>query len=84
MDNIARHPQSYIPGSLSIKRNVEGSHTGRFTLEGNFQVGDMVNTDHFQLIYEALEIAANSTDKIAPQFRAMCDELMQLTMDWDQ
>lgn len=84
MSNILRHEQSYIPGQLKITRNEPNSHSGKFTLEGNFMVGGNCDADHFQLIYEALVIAANSDDKFAPQFRAMLKEFMDLTADWDE
>lgn len=78
MTNVISHPIVYVPGSLMIER----SSDGRFTLTGNYQIGGTHPADHAQLIFEALEIAANSTDKFAPAFRAMCDEFMDLTLDW--
>ena len=83
MTDILNHPQAYIPGELEITRQ-DAAYSGRCTLAGNFNVSKNIATDHLQLIYEALEIAAHSDDKFAPQFRAMCDELMALTQDWDQ
>ena len=84
MSNILRHEQSYIPGQLKIMRNEPDSYSGKFTLEGNFTLGGNCDVDHLQLIYEALEIAANSGDKFTPQFRAMLKEFMELTVDWDE
>lgn len=81
MTDVLSHPMVYVRGSLIIKRQ-EPTTDGRFTLEGNFHVTKTMQADHFQLIYEALEIAAHSDDKFAPAFRAMCDELMDLTRDW--
>lgn len=71
-------PKRYIPGQLKITK----VNDDRFVLEGNYMVRGIA-TDHQQLIYEALEIAANSTDQYAPQFRAMCDEYLDLTKHWD-
>lgn len=78
MGNVLNHPQAYIPGQLKIGRTSDRL----FYLIGNYCVPDNIGTDHQQLIYEALEIAAHSTDKFAPQFRAMCDEYLELTKDW--
>lgn len=79
MSDVLSHPLVYVPGSLVITRQLDG----RFTLEGNYQVVGTHAADHFQLIYEALKIAAHSNDKFKPAFRAMCDELMGLTSHWD-
>lgn len=54
----------------------------RFTLEGDVWPNDD-GSDHFQLIYEALEIAAHSQDKFAPEFHDMVSELMNMSADWD-
>lgn len=46
-----------------------------FRLEGSI--------DHaFQLIYEALEIAAASNDIYAPEFSALADKLLFESADW--
>ena len=81
MTDVLNHPMVYVPGSLEIVRG-EPEHAGRFTLRGNYQAVGTHTANHFQLIYEALEIAAHSNDKFAPAFRAMCDELMALSEDW--
>lgn len=81
MSDVANLPTVYVRGSLEVVRG-EPEHANRFTLRGNYQIVGTHTADHFQLIYEALEIAANSDDKFAPAFRAMCDELMDLTRDW--
>lgn len=73
-------PAVYIPGSLQVSRDSDS----RFTLQGNYMVGATHNADHMQLIYEALEIAANSDDKFAPTFAAFRDELLKLTEHWDE
>ena len=77
MSDVLEHPQAYVKGQLTIEKNGEG----RFIMYGNWSELNR-GTDHQQLIYEALEIAANSTDRYAPQFRAMCDEYLELTKDW--
>ena len=69
---------TYIPGQMSISRN---GH--RFTLEGNWAIGSVEGTDHMQLIYEALEIAAHSNDKFKKVFEAFVTEYMELTATWD-
>lgn len=79
MSDVLSHPMVYVPGTLSIVRDSDT----RFTLTGNYQIAGTHAADHFQLIYEALEIAAHSDDKFKPAFRAMCDELMGLTAHWD-
>ena len=81
MFNVTDLPTVYVRGSLEIVRG-EPEYANRFTLRGNYQIAGTHTADHFQLIYEALEIAAHSNDKFAPVFRAMCDELMDLTRDW--
>ncbi len=78
MSNVLDHPQPYIPGQLRVRRLSDRL----FCLVGNYCVQQNVGTDHQQLIYEALEIAANSDDRFAPQFRAMCDEYLKLTENW--
>ena len=69
---------TYIPGTLTIER----TEPNRFKLEGNWSVG-LTATDHMQLIYEALEIAAHSNDKFKQVFAAFVTEFMELTSDWD-
>lgn len=80
MTDVTDFPTVYVRGSLVIERETDS----RFVLKGNYMLGGTHTADHFQLIYEALEIAANSKDKFAPTFRAMCDELMDLTRTWDE
>jgi len=79
MTEVLSHPMVYVPGSLTIEREANG----RFNLTGNYQIHGTHAADHFQLIYEALEIAAHSTDKFAPAFQAMLNELMEKTVHWD-
>lgn len=55
----------------------------RFILEGDCNPKDH-SSDHFQLIYEALEIAAHSDDKFASDYADMVAELMILTANWDE
>jgi hypothetical protein len=74
---------TYIPGGLTIERLNPG-YSGRFRLEGNWAIGRAEGSDHFQLIYEALEIAAHSDDKFKKVFEAFVNEFMTLTEDWDQ
>lgn len=64
----------------SLKLTKQGN---RFTLEGDITIGG-TNTDHSQLLYEALEIAAASKDKFAPEFADFCAEYLELTKDWDK
>jgi hypothetical protein len=73
-------PTGYIPGQMTIER-LPG---GRFKLEGNWALGPTQGSDHFQLLYEALEITAASDDKFKVTFKAMLDEYMTLTYDWDE
>lgn len=77
--SITEHPNAYVTGSLKMTLNTDNT----FTLTGNCFFENR-GTDHQQLIYEALEIAANSRDRFANQFRAMCNEYLELTKDWDK
>jgi hypothetical protein len=67
---------TYITGQLKLTRKGV-----QFTLNG-LVMPETNASDHFQLIYEALEIAARSNDEYAKDFAAMRDELMALTEDW--
>jgi hypothetical protein len=62
---------------------VERLPDNRFRFEGNWSVGTVRGDDHFQLIYEALEIAAASNDKFKETFRKFGDELLEKTVDWE-
>lgn len=77
---------TYIPGELSLERLPGPSGTiddsTRFRLEGNWAAGMAKGADHMQLIYEALEIAANSNDKFKQVFNAFVQEFMVLNADW--
>jgi hypothetical protein len=64
---------------LRLSKAEELSDT-RFRLEGNWSIGNG-GTDHQQMIYEALEIAAHSDDKFKLAFAAMCEEWLELTKD---
>ncbi len=77
MADIVELPSGYIPGTLELTK----ISATRFRLEGNWSM-ENGGSDHQQLIYEALEIAANSSDKFKAQFRAMCEEYLELTKDW--
>lgn len=71
---------AYVPNRMKLTPNKE---TGRFTMEADYCRPNSINTsDHFQLIYEALEIAAHSDDRFKQAFRDMCDELLNLSKDW--
>lgn len=77
MSNVEQLLSGYIPGTLQITKLSDT----RFRMEGNWSIQNG-GSDHLQLIYEALEIAANSSDQFKQQFRAMCDEQLKLTADW--
>lgn len=77
MPDVIQLLSGYIPGTLQITKLSDT----RFRLEGNWSISNH-GSDHQQLIYEALEIAANSTDQYAPQFKAMLAEYMAITADW--
>lgn len=72
---------SYTAGLFTIKRMP--SSLNRVVIECYGGVSAQ-GTDHQQLIYEALEIAARSHDPYAADFAAFLDELMKLTEDWDE
>ena len=51
------------------------------TADGGFRLeGDVDHT--LQLIFEALEIAAASSDNYAPDFAALAGRLLEETADW--
>lgn len=77
MADIVDLLSGYIPGTLELHR----ISATRFRLEGNWS-GANGGTNHQQLIYQALEIAANSSDQFKAQFKAMCEEYLELTKDW--
>lgn len=77
MSDVVQLLSGYIPGTLQITKLSET----RFRLEGNWSLANH-GSDHCQIIYEALEIAANSNDQYKAQFRAMCEEYLELTKDW--
>ncbi len=77
---------AYKTGMLEIEK----LSPFRFRLEGNWMVGNRGDgADHMQLIYEALEIAAQSNlaltadwDAFKEDFKLMRDEFLALTADW--
>lgn len=75
---LQREAHPYRFGEMTIVR-LEGN---RFRLEGNWSCTDH-SSDHFQLIYEALEMASVGQDKFAHDFADMCAELMNMTADWE-
>lgn len=77
MNDVKQLLSGYIPGTLELTKLSDT----RFRLEGNWSISNG-GSDHQQLIYEALEIAANSNDQFKAQFAAMCKEYLELTADW--
>lgn len=77
MSVIEQHPQSYILGQLTIEKDGDN----RFVMRGNW-ADKIRGTDHMQIIYEALEIAANSNDPFAKFFEAMLKEFVDITEHW--
>ncbi len=67
----------YRPGRVSLMKD----QSGRFSLNGDFDSPGR-EIDHFQLIYEALEIAGQSEDLYASQFQGLCREIGDLSSDW--
>ena len=67
----------YVVGQMKIELSEDRQS---FTLKGN-ALKDR-SSDHFQLIYEALEIAANSKDAFKADFASMRDELLAQSADW--
>lgn len=76
--------------TCTTTRSMSGYQTGRLVIRKDgdrfIMVGDVYTSnnggDHFQLIYEALEIAARSGDAFAADFAAMRDELLAASADW--
>lgn len=68
--------KTYVFGQMKLTKN-----GNRFTLEGNV-MPNQDDSDHFQLIYEALEIAAHSQDIFSSDFADMCAEFMNMSVDW--
>ena len=77
MTDVKQLLSGYIPGTLELTKLSDT----RFRLEGNWSISNG-GSDHQQIIYEALEIAANSNDKYKLQFKSMCEEYLELTKDW--
>ena len=77
MSDVTQLLTGYVPGTLELTKLSDT----RFRLEGNWSI-DNGGTDHQQMIYEALEIAAHSNDKFKLAFKAMCEEYLELTKDW--
>ena len=75
MTNVVQLQSEYMFGTLQLTK----LSNGRFCLVGNW---NRHTANHGQLIYGALEIASNSNDPFALQFRAMCHEYLKLTADW--
>ncbi len=68
----------YQVGKMTLTRDGD-----RFTLTGDVMPSGL-GSDHYQLIYEALEMAAASDDKFAQDFSLMRDEIVSLSSDWDE
>jgi hypothetical protein len=68
---------AYVPGQLQCTKLSDT----RFRLEGNYNSS---STDHFQLIYEALELVAAKDDKFVESFKLMSEELLKQSEDWTE
>lgn len=75
---LRRSQQSYRMGSLTLKRAGK-----RFTLEGDVDPSNL-GSDHFQLIFEALSMAADSDDPFKQDFALMLSELTEQSADWPE
>ena len=71
--------EKYVKGQLKMELLKDENGT-RFRLEGNF----LKSPDHCQLLYEALELAANSDDLFKSHFEAMLEETIELTAKWEE
>jgi len=73
-------PRPYEFGKLKLTLNPDGRS---FTMVGT--VHPTTNeSDHFQLIYEALTIASHTSDPYASEMADFVAELMSLSENWDE